>query len=221
MPQELQDKIRYQVNRFIYERGFAPNTLQLAELLSVDEAEIKTGLTQLAENHAIVLHPGTHHIWVAHPFALSPTLFWVKSGEKTWWGNCIWCALGIAALAKADTEIHTKVNGEQDSLVIHVKNGAVQETNLLVHFPIPAKRFWDNVVYTCACMVVFTSEEVIDDWCKRHNMKKGEVVPINQVWELAQLWYGYYLDPNWTRKTPELARSIFKKVGLTSEFWVG
>ena len=217
--QEFQDKIRFQVNKYIFDRGYAPEVSDLSELLQASQPEIRKALDDLAADHAIVLHPGTHRIWVAHPFALFPTLFWVVSGTKSWWGNCTWCSLGIAAIAEQDAAIHTKIRGEAEPLVINVKQGEVQEKNLLVHFPVPARRFWNNVIYTCANMLAFQSMEEIDSWCLRHRVSKGEVLPVTQVWDLARVWYGNYLDPRWTRKTIEEAEAKFRQVGLTSAFW--
>ena len=50
-------------------------------------------------------------------------------------------------------------------------------------------------------------------------MIKGEIKPITKVWELAKLWYGNYLSPEWTRKTLEQVVDIFQRVGFTSDFW--
>ncbi len=88
MTDDIQNKIRYQVNRFIFDNGFAPTVEQLSDLLKIDKNEIQNGLSALAGNHAIVLHPSSFDIWVAHPFALFPTLFWVKTKDKQWWSNC-------------------------------------------------------------------------------------------------------------------------------------
>ena len=219
MQQEFQDRIRIQVNRYIFNHGFAPSTAELSWLLKADEADIKTGLNQLADNHAIVLHPNSFDIWVAHPFALFPTLFWVESGEKRWWGNCTWCSLGIASLTKSNTKIFTKAKGEEEPIRIDIVDGKIVQKELRVHFPIPAKKFWDNVIYTCSNMLTFKSEDEVDEWCVRHKMLKGEVHPMEKVWELSKLWYGNYLDDSWTRKTPEYAESIFNKVGLSTDFW--
>ena len=67
-------------------------------------------------------------------------------------------------------------------------------------------------------MLIFKDEKEIDEWCKNHNKPKGEVLPIQQVWELAQIWYGNYLDTDFKRKTKEIAESMFEQVGLTSNF---
>lgn len=219
MIQEFQDKVRIQVNRYIFANGFAPTTAELGRLLQVTETKIEQTLRQLADNHALVLHPNSYNIWVAHPFALFPTLFWVESGNKKWWGNCSWCSLGIAALSKENTRIYTKISGESDPLQIDIIDGQVVQKNLLVHFPIPARQFWDNVIYTCANMLTFKSHQEIDSWCHRHNIKKGEVLTLEHVWALSKIWYGNYLDETWVRKTPAYAESLFEKVGLTGDFW--
>ncbi len=219
MNEEFQNRIRYHINQYIFDFGFAPSNDELAANTSSTKSEVENALQALADNHALVLHPGTRKLWVVHPFALDPTLFWVTSGNKQWWGNCTWCSLGIATLTNSDTKIFTKLNGEQHPLVIEVKDRTIVDPDYLVHFPIPAKRTWDNVIHFCANTLTFKSEADIDSWCKRHGTLKGEVVPIIQVWELAKLWYGYYLHPDWKRKTPEFAQEIFTSVGLTSDFW--
>lgn len=216
---EIQNQVRYQINRFIFDKGYAPNVEQLAERLNAGQDEIKAGLQALADNHALVLHPNSYDIWVAHPFALFPTLFWVKTADREWWGNCTWCSLGIASLTKTDTDISTKLMGEETPIVLQIRNGEIVQKDYFVHFSIPASKIWDNVIYTCSMMLVYKSESQIDDWCKQHNKPKGEVVLIAQVWELAKLWYGNYLDPDFKIKTKEIANGMFKQVGLTSDFW--
>ena len=219
MGQEFQDKVRYHINLFIFENCFAPSVDQLVDIMGSDDNDIRKALGQLAKNHALVLHPDSWDIWVAHPFALYPTLFWVKSGDKAWWGNCIWCSLGIAAISNEDTEIHSTIMGEEKPVQIDIKDHNLANQQLLVHFAVPASNFWDNVIYTCSNMLLFESEDEISNWCRRHNVRKGEVLDLAKVWELARAWYGNYLDPSWRRKTREESERIFQELGLTSEFW--
>jgi hypothetical protein len=35
---------------------------------------------------------------MANPFSAVPTPFLVRSGDRSWYGNCIWDALGIPAM---------------------------------------------------------------------------------------------------------------------------
>jgi hypothetical protein len=147
------------------------------------------------------------------------TLFWVEAGDRKWWGNCTWCSLGIASLTNRNTRIYTKVSGESTPLQIDIIDNKIVRNDLVVHFLIPAKKLWDNVIYTCANMLTFENEAQVDDWCRRHNKPKGQVLTIDKAWELAKVWYGNYLDDTWTRKSPEYAQSLFEKVGLTGDFW--
>ena len=68
-------------------------------------------------------------------------------------------------------------------------------------------------------MLLFRSEEWIDRWCKRKDLKRGEVLTIHQVWELSKLWYDNRLSLDYHGRSVEQAEEIFKQVGLASEFW--
>jgi hypothetical protein len=216
---DSQNHARYHINRFIFDHGFAPNVDELANILGVSAGEVEKILQALADNHALVLHPNSFNIWVAHPFADFPTLFWVRTKEKQWWGNCAWCSLGIASLTNDETEIFTKICGEEEPVKLVIKDNLLVSEELYVHFPIPANKFWDNVVYTCSMMLVFRTKDDVQTWCERHHKPMGEILPISKVWELAKIWYGNYLDPKFERKTKEIAQSMFSKVNLTSNFW--
>jgi hypothetical protein len=219
MTNDLQNKMRYHINRFIFDNGFAPTVDDLASLLQIKSDPVKQTLKSLADSHALVLHPNSFDIWVAHPFALFPTLFWVKTAGKEWWGNCTWCSFGIATLTKTDTNIYTKLKGEEEPLLVQIRDNEIVQKDYVVHFPIPAGKFWDNVLYTCSMILIFKNENEVDNWCKQHNKPKGEVLPVSKVWELAEVWYGNYLDPDFVRKTKEVAENMFNQVGLTSDFW--
>lgn len=50
-------------------------------------------------------------------------------------------------------------------------------------------------------------------------MARGAIMTIAQAWELSRRWYGRRLDPEGRRPTPDEARAIFDRVGLTGAFW--
>ena len=59
----------------------------------------------------------------------SPTAMWVQMGQRGWWAPCIWCALGIAALADDDVVIHSRIGGEAEDLDLHVSQGLGTKEN--------------------------------------------------------------------------------------------
>jgi hypothetical protein len=68
-------------------------------------------------------------------------------------------------------------------------------------------------------MLLFRSEEWIDKWCKRNNLERGEVLTIQQVWELSKRWYQNRLSLDYHGRSIEQVAEIFKQAGLTSKFW--
>lgn len=216
----LDSSIRHAINKHAVDAGFAPDTAILARMTHSTVEEVERALDRLAANRGLVLHPNSHRIWVAHPFSFAPTSFWVSSAERSWWANCAWCALGIAAmLDEGETTISSRHGAEGDPVEIHVSGRAIREPDVLVHFAVPMSKWWDNVHYTCSTILFFRSIRDVDSWCARHAIARGEVISIDAVWALAQAWYGDYLNPNWRRRTNREAREIFEQIGLRAAFW--
>lgn len=211
--------LHYTLIRHIIDRGYAPEAPELATLLGSSEAEVVAALLRLHADHGVVLHPHQPKVWVIHPFALAPTNFLVKSAGGEWWGNCAWCSLGVAALLAQDVTITTALGAGERQVQVHIRDGRVVEEQYLVHFPIPMRQAWDNVIYTCSTMLLFDDEPHVDRWCSRHHIAKGDVQPIARVWEFARVWYGNHLNPAWKKWTTAEARGIFRQFGLTAKTW--
>jgi hypothetical protein len=205
--------------RHMMDRGFAPTRFELADRFGVTPDQIARSLEALRDDHGVVLHPHVPEVWVVHPFSTAPTLFVVRKGDRAWWGNCAWCSLGIAALLGGDAvTIDTNLGAEGQPVTVHVDRGLVRE-ELWVHFPIPMARAWDNVIYTCSTMLIFDSEAAIGGWSERHAIPRGDVRPIQRVYDFAAVWYGRHLDPEWRKWTVEEARSMFERFGLEGPVW--
>jgi len=68
-------------------------------------------------------------------------------------------------------------------------------------------------------MLLFQSEEWVDKWCKRNNLERGEMLSIQQVWELSKLWYGSRMSLDYHGRSIEQVAEIFRQAGLKSNFW--
>lgn len=199
--------------------GRAPAIATLASVLEQPREAVAAALRALQDEHGVVLHPASSEIWVCHPFSSAPTSFWVRSAGRGWWGNCAWCSLGVVALLGSDATVTTSLGGESTQVTVAIANGVVSRDDLLVHFPVPMRHAWDNVVYTCSTMLVFDSEEAIDRWCARHDMPRGDVQPLAKIWEFARVWYGRHRDPAWKKWSASEAREIFARFALTGPTW--
>jgi len=200
--------LHYQILKDIIDHGFAPSVDSLAEIFQASSEDVVTALHELQEYHGVVLHPKETKIWVIHPFSLAPTNFYVTSKKGEWWGNCAWCSLGIAALLQEDVKIKTTIGAETKQIEINIIDGNIQEKNYFVHFPIPMKKAWDNVIYTCSNMLLFENEDQIDVWSAKHNIPKGDIQAVESIWNFSKKWYGNHLNPEWEKWTIQEAKQM-------------
>lgn len=211
--------LHHAIIRHLLDRGCAPTCASLASQFGVSAGEMARALKALADYHGVVLHPNRPEIWVAHPFATAATPFVVRQGERLWWGNCAWCSLGIAALLGGEgVTIETTLGAEGRPVTVHVDRGKVRE-NLWVHFPVPMRHAWDNVVYTCSTMLIFETKDAVDGWCDRHAIVRGDVQQIQLVYDFAAVWYGRHGDEDWRKWTSGEAKEIFRRFGLIGPIW--
>ena len=212
-------RLHHEIIEHFIEHGFAPSIATLSALFGQPRESVTTALRALRDEHGVVLHDASSEIWAAHPFSSAPTNFWVRSARRGWWGNCAWCSMGIVALLGTDASVTTTLGGESAQVTVDIVDGVVSPTGLLVHFPIPMQRAWDNVVYTCSNMLLFDSEGAVDRWCARHGMPRGDVQPLEKIWPFARVGYGRHRDLRWKKWSAAEAREIFSAFGLSGPTW--
>ena len=115
--------------------------------------------------------------------------------------------------------LETKTGAIGDSVSVRVENGKLLDRDFVVHFPVPMRQAWDNVLYTCSVQLLFREGKEVDEWCATRGIAKGDVRPIEQIWKFAGDWYGRHADANWTKWTIQEAAEIFKRHGLSGPVW--
>ncbi len=203
----------------VVERGCAPSPEELAQRFERSREDVSAALHALMEYHGVVLHPNSDEIWVVHPFSMAPTSFLVRSGQHEWWGNCAWCSLGIAELVGGTATITTALGAVGRQVTVTIERGKLLDKGYVVHFPVPMKKAWDNVIYTCSMMLLFETEADVETWCAKRRIPKGDVRPIEQIWSYAREWYGRHLDPGWHKWTANEAAVLFRRHGLDGPIW--
>jgi hypothetical protein len=145
--QTFDTAVRSQVYRFFAREARSPARAEIAVALEGDEAQVGAAYQRLAEGRALVLqHDG--EILVAEPFSAVPTSFVVEMGGRSWWGNCIWDALGIPAMLKEDARIVTTCDDCGDEIALTIEGGELVEKSGRIHFVVPAEHWWNDIVYT-------------------------------------------------------------------------
>ena len=215
----LSNQLHYLLTRHVIDYGHAPLLAELARHAGLDEADAAQGLRDLEAMRGVTLEPGSTRVWSLHPFAMVPTAHWVARREHGWWANCAWCSLAIGAALGEEVTITTSDGAERDTLHFTAHGRETSRPDLLMHFPYPPARWWDNPYCPCGNILFFSSEGRIDEWCKRHGRPKGSMLEMPKALALAELWFGDYASPDWRRKTAARANAIIKDLDLDSGFW--
>ncbi len=143
------DAVRLAIMRMFVDEARPPAPNELASIVGMPQADAEASLHRLADARMIVLAPGTPFVWMAHPFSALPTSFEVRSGDRRWWGNCIWDSLGILAAVGVDGEVRTSCPDCGEPLRLEVRDGEVAADpageRAVVHFAIPAAHWWDDI----------------------------------------------------------------------------
>jgi hypothetical protein len=106
----------------------------------------RDALQRLADGHVLVLDDAGE-ILMAPPFSAVPTPFLVQTSTLRAFGNCIWDALGIAAMLQSDVEIATSCGDCGTAMGVAVRDGVVAGDGLM-HFALPARQWWQDIVFT-------------------------------------------------------------------------
>jgi len=145
---ELDNRVRLHLYERFVETGNPPSVAEVASALRLDEREAEDAYRRLEETRVIVLAPGTTNVWMANPLSAYPTPFRVETERGSYWGSCIWDALGIPPMLGVDGTVRTSCPDCGDGLLLHVRGDALVPTDVVCHFAVPAARWWENIGYT-------------------------------------------------------------------------
>ena len=128
--------------------GEVPQARQISESLAIADEDVASAIQRLAAGKAIILAPNGGGIWAAPPFCGVPSGFRVAVRDKRYWGICIWEAMGIvAALHASEATVRALCGDCGDPLSIEFSNGKLARAEGVIHFAVPARRWWENVAF--------------------------------------------------------------------------
>jgi hypothetical protein len=144
----LAEDVRLYVFATAAETGQVPQPPAIAAALGRTPEEIRGALKRLAAGKVLILASNDGDIWAANPFCAVPSGFRVSSGGKTYWGICIWDSLGIAAALGQDAVIDAPCGDCGEPMRLEVRGSRLAPSEGVVHFAVPAHRWWDNIGFT-------------------------------------------------------------------------
>jgi hypothetical protein len=145
-------ELDFRVRRYVYDvtlaRGYPPTIAEMSEHLRVPATNLRGACERLAAGHVLVFQPDGGEILMASPFSAVPTPFVVELRDYSCFGNCIWDALSIAAMTGQDGRIVTSCGDCGAAMEVRISSGAVRYEEGLAHFAIPARHWWDDIIFT-------------------------------------------------------------------------
>jgi Alkylmercury lyase len=143
----LDSDLRLYIYRHFIRHRRVPLVAEMAAGLPHTLKQVKAALTRLSATHAFVLQENGE-LWRAAPFSAVPTAFPVKISRHSWYGNCIWDALGIAAMLHRDASINTFCACCNYEMVLKVKNDRLLRDDGVAHFAVPARDWYKDIAFT-------------------------------------------------------------------------
>lgn len=105
-------------------------------------------LRRLHDDHALVLKPDGSAIRMLNPFSGVPTSYRVRAAGRGWFANCVWDAFGVPAALCADGHLSATCLDCGEELEVDVAGGRPEPADLVAHFLLPARRWWEDIVFT-------------------------------------------------------------------------
>jgi hypothetical protein len=128
--------------------GRVPQPPEIAAALGRSQAEVEEALRRLAAGKVLILAPNDGNIWAANPFCAVPSPFRVEARGKTYWGICIWDALGIVAALDTDAVIRTACGDCSEPMLLEVAARKLRRSEGIIHFLVPGHHWSDNIGFT-------------------------------------------------------------------------
>ena len=147
MLSELDRRVRHGIYRSFAEGG-VPLSATIANTLNLPVDEVAVAYATLEAAHAIVLDPHSQEVAMALPFSAAPTPHRVVSGSRSWFANCAWDAFAIPALLRCDARCESVCADCDASLFYFIEQGRLRDPHGVVHFAVPAVKWWDDIRFT-------------------------------------------------------------------------
>ena len=69
-------------------------------------------------------------------------------GDRSWFGNCIWDALGIPAMLGKDARIDASCGCCNLAMPVDIRKGKLVATRGIIHIAVPAGEWYKDVAFT-------------------------------------------------------------------------
>jgi hypothetical protein len=145
---ELDIKVRNFLYQRFVETARAPRSTDLMDHFGLTQQDAEAALHRLHDAHALVLEAEASEIRMLNPFSCVPSAWRVRADGRTWYSNCAWDSIAVCAALHTDGRVESSCADCGEPIVIDIRNGQAVPDDYLFHVLVPARHWWDDIVFT-------------------------------------------------------------------------
>jgi hypothetical protein len=145
---EIDGKVKMAIYGHFAATGNCPSAKDVAAKADIPIEQVPDVLAQLRAQRVLVLEPDGSSIRMAPPFSGVPTQHRVSSSGVSYFANCAWDALGVAAALRRPSTVHSRCEQSREPLELEVGDGGPADSDWVFHSVVPAAKWWDDIVFT-------------------------------------------------------------------------
>lgn len=146
---DFDTKVKLQVYEDISRTTSMPDSIKIAFELGCSIADVEASFQRLHQKRLLVPEPGTtSQIRMAPPFSGIKTQHKVVIGNRSYFANCAWDALGVSAALHEDADIESTCGDCKEPMFFQVRSGKPVPSDCAIHFAVPASLWWKDIIFT-------------------------------------------------------------------------
>jgi hypothetical protein len=145
---DIDTQVKLAVYRHFAETGLKPTPEETAQRAGLHLAEVLESYPRLRAQRVLLLEPDGQTIRMAPPFSGVPTQHVVSIGDRQYYANCAWDALGVLAALHQPGVVHSRCEASGEELHLKVGLDGPETSSWLFHSLVPAAKWWDDIVFT-------------------------------------------------------------------------
>ena len=145
---ELTAAVKHAIYKRFADTGAAPSVQDIARDVGSDTVTVTQIFAELREQRVLLLEPDGVTIRMAPPFSGIETTHIVRTRRETYYANCAWDALGIAAALNTAATVRSRCAHTLEPLKLHVGIDGPAASPWVFHSLVPAAQWWNDLVHT-------------------------------------------------------------------------
>lgn len=145
---ELDLEVKLAVYRHFARTARAPSPGDIAGTVGATARDVLEAYARLGARRVLVLEEDGAGIRMAPPFSGVPTQHVAAVGDRRYFANCAWDALGIPAALQSPGTVHSRCEQSREPLRLVVGADGPESSDWVFHCAVPAAHWWDDIVFT-------------------------------------------------------------------------